>query len=100
MHDPALHLASRNLPANGENTLNPRRVSRVAARMIDDAGVQVHQAALRRLADSYVRAGHTDLDALPALVAEYVDATRRFSLGYADPTGSQAVANVMRGGRR
>lgn len=68
--------------------LNPRIVAREAAKVLACRGVEVRPAVLRRLVSRFIRNGYTTL-------AE----VEPFILGYLDPTGEQAVKNVMRASR-
>lgn len=85
--DLARHVSRRNLPANGENEKQTARaLTREAARVVDDLGVETTPAGVRVLVARYV--------------AEEIDQSlRSWVIAYTDPTGETAVRNVMRGAR-
>lgn len=70
-----------NLRANGESS--PRAHMRDAAKVAADLGLAMSPCRIRRLVARYLREGTT---------TDF----RTWFLGYADPTGEQAVRNVMR----
>ena len=72
---------SPNLRANGESS--PRALMRDAAKAAADLGLAMSPCRIRRLVTRYLREGHT---------TDF----RTWFLGYADPTGEQAVRNVLR----
>lgn len=82
--------ASRNLPANGEQTefLSTRVLAREAAKVCDDLKLPIRGARLRRLVERFVSDRRSDID------------LRTWIICYADPTGEEAVRNVMRESER
>jgi hypothetical protein len=82
---------SRNLPANGEIAkredmfLSPRIVMRRAVKIMTAKGIEIHPAVLRRIVTRFIRQGYTRLADLEPFV-----------MAHADPTGEDAVRNVLR----
>lgn len=58
-------------------------LARQARHIVDAYRIPLSGSQLRRLLRNFVREGHTVID------------LREYLLGYADPTGEQAVRNVM-----
>lgn len=79
---------SPNLRANGESEdrfLSPRIVMREAAKVCADLDLDVRGPRLRLLVQRFITEGRADVD------------FRTWFISYADPTGEQAVRNVMKG---
>lgn len=77
-------VASRNLPANGENEPHSRRAQmREAAAVCAELGLPISGGRLRTLITSYLATGGEV-------------ALRSWVIGYADPTGERAAHNVDR----
>lgn len=82
------HPSTLNLQGNGEPQTVPKRVlTRIAASVVDDLDLPIHPAKIRTLVDRFVDDGWLDPSSPRASFAAWLD--------YNDPTGEEAVSNVM-----